>query len=188
MGRLALNLEDNVGRAFVAVDRRAHRRLGHQQLIEFETAPTNPLGEDRRAATAGFFVRRGADDQIRLEDLAPVLHVFEQRQHHAEAGFGIDRAAPVNAPVFKPAVEWVADHRFDADGIDVDVDRDPAVGLPAPDAVGIRTARIDVLTLDFSPERLEPGRHLRCDSTFVNRAGAQPGVPRPDARNVNQAL
>ncbi len=148
----------------------------------------NPPGEDRRAATASFFVRRGADDQIRLEDFAPALHVFEQRQHHAEAGFGIDRAAPVNAPVFEPAVEWVADHSLDADGVDVDVDRDPAVGLPAPDAVGIRTARIDVLTLDFTAERLEPRRHLRGDSTFVDRAGAQPGVPRSDARNVNQAL
>ena len=75
------------------------------------------------------------------------------RSTDAEAGFGIDRAAPVNAPVFEPAVEWVADHRLDADGVDVDVDRDPAVGLPAPDAVGIRTARIDVLTLHFTAER-----------------------------------
>jgi hypothetical protein len=70
----------------------------------------------------------------------------------------------------------------------VDVDCNPAVALPAPDAVGIRTAGIDVLTLDFTAERLEPDRYLRSDSTFVDCAGARPGVSRSNARNVNQAL
>jgi hypothetical protein len=82
-------------------------------LTKVETAPA---GEERGAATADFF--DGADDQIRLEVFAPVLHVIEQRQHQAEACFGIDRAAPVNAPVFEPAVEWVADYRLDAHGLD----------------------------------------------------------------------
>jgi len=129
----------------------------------------------RSAATAGFFVRRGADNQIRLEDFAKALHVFEQRQHHGEAGFSVDGAAPVNAPVFEPAVEWVANHRLDADGVDVDVDRDPTVGLPAPDAAGVRAARIDVFTLDSAAKRLKPGRCLRSDLAFVDRAGARPG-------------
>jgi hypothetical protein len=44
------------------------------------------------AATADFF--DGADGQIRLEDFAPVLHVFEQRQHQADACFGIDEPHP----------------------------------------------------------------------------------------------
>jgi hypothetical protein len=157
-------------------------------LIEFETAPMNPSGEDRSAATAGFFVRRGADHQIPLDDFAKALHVFEQRQHYGEAGFSVDGAAPVNAPDFGPAVEWVANHRLDADGVDVDVDRDPTVGLPAPDAVGVRAARIDVFTLDSSAKQLKPRRCLRSYLAFVDRVGARPGVPRPDAWNSNQAL
>jgi hypothetical protein len=38
-------------------------------------------------------------------------------------------------------------------------------------AVGPR-APIDVLLLDFAAERLKPSRHLRGDSTFVDRTGA----------------
>jgi hypothetical protein len=42
--------------------------------------------------------------------------------------------------------------------------------------MGIRTAQIDVLTLNFIAERLKPGRHLCGDSTLVKsrRSAARP--------------
>ena len=45
-----------------------------------------------------------------------MLRVFEQRQHQALLWYRPSRT--VNAPVFEPAVELVADHRPDAHGLD----------------------------------------------------------------------
>ncbi len=175
--------------AFVAEDRSAHRRLGHDDLVERGAGLAQPFGVAHGPDETAHLLADGADEVHGWgRPFAFLAELVEHFEEHGECGLGVDRAASVDPLAFDPAVEGVVGHVFDANGVEMNVDGNRSIGRAVESGVDVRAPGEHVVERHVGPEIGRAVGHPFGDCRLGTIAGFGAGLERIDARDPDDLL
>lgn len=169
--------------SLVAVNGGAEGGFGDGQFIDDHVAILEPAGHGGCAARGILLITGGGDEQVVGERFVGV--VLQQVQADGQRGFGVDGTSTINAVVFDSAVEGITLHLLDANGVHVDIDAKPFVGLAVKETKDIVSAGEDFLMVNLRAQRLELLRDPLGHFGLAGRAGARAGLGGGDAGDAD---